>query len=475
MKFGKVHRVQLSQKEREKRRVALTSIIAAVFLTVMKLAVGLWTGSLGILSEAAHSGLDLVAAGITYLAVRIADKPPDREHNFGHHKIENLSALIETLLLLITCVWILYEAYQRLVHGYEHIDVNVLSFAVIGISIIIDISRSRALMKVARKYKSQALEADALHFQSDIYSSAVVIVGLISVSVGFPEGDAIAAAAVALIVIGISMRLGKRTIDVLTDKRPEGVTEEVTKHVESLNGVQSVRSVRVREAGAALFVDIVIGIERTKTFDEVHSIMDSVESEIRALHPSADCIVHAEPVIGEFEPMSESITWIVQQEGLVPHNIVILRHEGASNVHFDIEYPPETGFEEAHELASALEQKIQLLLPNISDIVIHLEEKRAGEQDAKPVTDAERDLVQCIDAVLRNDSEVHSIRDIKCYKTLRGLKIAVGCALDRTLSLRHTHDIVDRVETEIYRLDQRIVKVFIHAEPVSTDLPANGQ
>ncbi|MBR9976373.1 MAG: cation diffusion facilitator family transporter, partial [Bacteroidetes bacterium] len=190
----------------EKRRVALTSVFAAILLTTMKLLVGLWTGSLGILSEALHSALDLLAAMITFFAVRVADRPPDADHQFGHGKIENLSALVETLLLLATCGWILYEAYDRLSTGGIHVDVNVWAFVVIGISIVVDISRSRALMRVARKYNSQALEADALHFSTDIYSSLVVLVGLVSVLIGFPEADAIAAAVVAGIVIWISLR-----------------------------------------------------------------------------------------------------------------------------------------------------------------------------------------------------------------------------------------------------------------------------
>lgn len=178
---------------KEKKKVALLSVLAAVFLTGFKLIIGLITGSLGILSEALHSALDLIAAIITYFSVRVSDKPADREHNYGHGKIENFSAFIQTILLLITCVWIVYEAVNRLITGETTIEVTPWSYIVVVSSIIIDISRSRSLSRVAQKHNSQALEADALHFSTDIWSSAVVLFGLICAQLGYFFADAIAA------------------------------------------------------------------------------------------------------------------------------------------------------------------------------------------------------------------------------------------------------------------------------------------
>ena len=208
---------------KEKNRIALTSVIAAVFLTSFKLVIGMLTGSLGILSEALHSGLDLLAALITLFAVRFADKPADSDHNYGHGKIENYSALVETLLLLVTCIWIIYEAVKRLVTGRVEIEVTIWSFIVIFTSIIIDISRSRALYRVARKHNSQALEADALHFSTDIWSSCVVLIGLVGAAFSFYSADSIAALIVAMIVLVVSYRLGKRSFDTLIDKAPIGL------------------------------------------------------------------------------------------------------------------------------------------------------------------------------------------------------------------------------------------------------------
>ncbi len=290
----------------EKCRVALTSVGAAVVLTGTKLAVGLATGSLGLLSEAAHSGLDLVAAAITYAAVRVSGKPPDAEHRYGHGKVENLSALVETLLLLVTCVWIMREAVSRLFFREVEVEATAWSFVVILTSIVIDVSRSRALMRVARKHNSQALEADALHFSTDVWSSAVVLLGLVCVAVGaalpqyrwLERADAIAALAVALIVIHVGVMLGKRAIDALLDRAPSGATAEVERIARSVEGVQACTQVRVRESGHLTFVDLVISINRRVPFEDSHAISTAVEERVRAAMPEADVLVHAEPTLG---------------------------------------------------------------------------------------------------------------------------------------------------------------------------------
>jgi cation diffusion facilitator family transporter len=281
--------------EKEKKKVALLSVFAAIFLTGFKLVVGLLTGSLGILSEALHSGLDLVAAVITYFSVSVSDKPADRDHNYGHGKIENLSALIETLLLLITCVWIVYEAASRLMSGETHIEVTVWSYIVVVSSIIIDISRSRALSRVAKKHNSQALEADALHFSTDIWSSAVVLMGLIFANFGFYFADSIAALAVAVIVVMISIKLGKRAIDVLLDKAPSDSVAKVNEILATIPEIKSFHSLKVRTAGADTFIKVNIHFEPELNLSEVHEICDKVEKEINSVIKRSEVFIHAEP------------------------------------------------------------------------------------------------------------------------------------------------------------------------------------
>jgi len=287
----------------EKQRAATKSVIAAFGLTALKLVVGLATGSLGILAEAAHSGLDLIAALITALAVRKSDKPADHQHPYGHGKVENISAFIETILLLVTCFWIIYTAVQRIISGNIEIEVNVWSFAVIAVSIIIDLSRSRMLYRAARKYNSQALEADALHFSTDIWSSGVVLFGLFCVKLhewlnAYPflhYADTIAAIIVGLIVIQVSARLGIRTINALLDSAPAGAEEKIVNAVEALPNVLDCHSVRIRLAGHQTFIDLHVCISGDITLREAHDLTEEIEGAIMKILPGSDITVHPEP------------------------------------------------------------------------------------------------------------------------------------------------------------------------------------
>jgi cation diffusion facilitator family transporter len=279
----------------EKKRVALISVFAAVFLTGSKLIVGLFTGSLGILSEALHSCLDLVAAIITYFSVRISDKPADEDHHFGHGKVENLSALMETFLLLLTSVWIIYEAAHRLITGNVKIEVTVWSYAVVIASIIIDYSRSRALMKAAKLHNSQALEADAIHFSTDIWSSSVVLLGLLCSNFGFYYADPVAALFVALIVVYVCYTLGRKAIDVLLDRAPEDYAEIVESIAWCVPGITSVHDIRARMAGADIFLDVCVHLNPSCTLEEAHTISHKFEELIHEKISRCNVHIHQEP------------------------------------------------------------------------------------------------------------------------------------------------------------------------------------
>ena len=292
----------LEAMDREKRAVAFSSVIAAILLTVTKLIVGFSTNSLGILSEAAHSGLDLVAAGVTLWAVRVAGIPADRQHTYGHGKVENLSALFETLLLLGTCGWIVYEAVERLTSKASPIvDASVWAFGVVLLSILVDITRSRALMRVARKYDSQALEADALHFSTDIWSSGVVLVGLIAVKLAEPLGlpwlysaDAMAALGVAAIVFVVSLRLARRSVDDLLDAvAPEMV--DTVRTAASVQGVLGVGQARVRRSGPDCYADVTVLVAPNLEVSAAHEIANAVERAVSDAVPRVKTMVHVEP------------------------------------------------------------------------------------------------------------------------------------------------------------------------------------
>ncbi len=281
--------------QKEKKDVAMGSVFAAIFLTGFKLVIGILTGSLGILSEALHSGLDLFAAVITYFSVRVSDKPADRQHNYGHGKIENFSALMETLLLLITCIWIVYEAVGRLVSGSTHIEVNSWSYIVVVCSIVIDFTRSRALSRVAKKYNSHALEADALHFSTDIWSSLVVLLGLICANFGYFFADALAALGVACVVLFVSWQLGKKSIDVLLDTAPQETIDVVRDTLSRFPQVKHFHSLKVRTAGADTFVKVNVHLDPELNLREVHEICDLIESEIGSRIERSEVNIHAEP------------------------------------------------------------------------------------------------------------------------------------------------------------------------------------
>jgi len=302
-----------SVAEHEKRSAALSSVIAAIALTSFKIIVGIATGSLGILAEAAHSSLDLVAALVTFLAVRISGKPADAEHRYGHGKVENLSALFETLLLLLTCVWIIYEAVNRLFFKHVVVEVSYWSFLVMIVSIFIDYTRSRILFRAARKYNSQALEADGLHFSTDIWSSSVVIFGLICLVIAkmvpslafLDKADSIAALGVAVIVIYVSAQLGIRTITGLLDVAPRGSVDKIKAGVEALPGVANCHNVRVRTSGPHLFVDIHVLVDGNQTLFQAHALTETIEKKIKEMLPAADVTVHPEPMFANNNPLSQ--------------------------------------------------------------------------------------------------------------------------------------------------------------------------
>jgi cation diffusion facilitator family transporter len=297
--------------QKEKRSAALSSVLAAIGLTSFKIVVGILTNSLGILAEAAHSALDLVAALMTFLAVRVSDKPADIKHQFGHGKIENMSALFETMLLLLTSAWIIYEAVQRLFFKTIHVEISIWSFIVMGTSIIIDYSRSRILYRAAKKYNSQALEADALHFSTDIWSSSVVIIGLAGVWMAgrisglewMVQADAIAAMVVALIVIYVSINLGWRTITALLDTAPKELPEKIRLAVAAIPGVANCHQLRMRPSGAYWFIDLHVAMDGNRSLADTHAATEIIEDEILKLVPYADVTVHVEPSEQEIIPI----------------------------------------------------------------------------------------------------------------------------------------------------------------------------
>jgi cation diffusion facilitator family transporter len=456
----------------DKRHVAFQSITGAVFLTVLKLVTGIATGSLGILSEAAHSGLDLVAAGITYLAVRISEKPADRSHPYGHQKVENFSAFLEIGLLLATCAWILFEAVRRLLGHPAEVEATFLAFAVMGASIVVDVLRSRSLRRAAVQYQSQALEADALHFQTDIWSSAVVIVGLVAVRLGEPLGmpglqraDAVAAIGVALITLYVSARLGQRSVEALLDAAPAGLAERIERAVGGVEGVVAVDRVRARRAGAQYFVDANIAVERDSPLEHAKSVSDAAREAIHSFLPGADVMIHAEPRVDGAEDLFATVKRVAARRRLAVHDLAAYDTTGGLGLEFHLEVGAALTLEEAHRLVSRLESEIQEQAPQVVDILTHIENE--GSQTCHtplPSGEAAR-WQEPLARLAREFPEVLDCHRITLVGPRERLAVSCHCVFRGELSIQQVHEITHQIEDRFRESFPELQRVTIHPEP----------
>ncbi|RME36770.1 MAG: cation-efflux pump [Thermoflexia bacterium] len=464
---------QSASANREKGIVALSSVLAAVFLTLFKLIVGLATNSLGILSEAAHSGLDLIAALLTFLAVRLAGRPADRSHPFGHGKIENLSALIETLLLLLTCAWIIYEAVQRLVVRTVVVEATAWSFLVMGLAIGVDVGRSRALYRVARKYNSQALEADALHFSTDVWSSSVVIGGLVLVRLAdvFPQyriwllrADAMAALVVAGIVVWVSLQLGRRTLDALLDRAPEGLEERVRTAIQSVPHVQGCGPIRLRTAGPITFVEATVHVAPDIPAGMAHEVATRVEEAVALLCSDCDVTVHVEPAAPD--DVAGQVRAVAADVGLHVHDIHIHHLEDGYHVHLDLEVPGRWTLKEAHRKASAFEEALRERVPEVAGVETHIEVAPAiQEGPGIDVTDAHRELLDRVREIVESRDGVVGCHDLHLRQVGDGLYLSLHCVCPPEMPMEEAHCCAAQVEGIIRREFPFLTHVLIHTEP----------
>jgi cation diffusion facilitator family transporter len=466
-----------SSARREKKAAAGNSILAAIFLTVLKFVVGLITGSLGILAEAAHSLLDLVAAVVTFLAVRISDKPADYEHTYGHGKIENFSALFETVLLFVTCAWIIYEAVRRIFFTTIEVNPSVWAFLVMAVSIGVDVSRSRMLYRAARKHHSQALEADALHFSTDIWSSSVVIAGLVLVWLGqnvFPaaskvlhRADAVAALGVAVIVFFISFRLGRRTMDVLLDRAPDGLPQKLREAAAEVEGVLGVGQVRVRRSGPGFFVDMTVDVDRNQSFERTHTIADAVENRVQTIAPGADVVVHTDPREVERETMAKRIRAVAYRNQMAVHNIGLHEDRGRIFVDLHLEVDDHLSLQQAHEMSSHIEQDLRQDMSDIEQVYVHLESRGTGIGDGLDITPRERELVEKVKRLtdeIAGSARCHNVRVLRHGEKM---SISLHCHFEKELSIIQIHDLTSRIEERLKKNIPGLDRCVVHAEPAS--------
>jgi cation diffusion facilitator family transporter len=458
----------------EKRAAAGTSVLAAIVITGLKIVVGITTGSLGILSEAAHSALDLIAALLTYLSVGVSDKPADADHQYGHGKIESFSAFVETGLLLLTCAWIIYEAVLRLFFRRVEIEPSVAAFGVMLFAMGIDWWRSRALGHIARKYDSQALEADALHFSTDIWSAGVVVLGLLLVLAGrayhvdwLRDSDPIAALFVAGAVITVSWRLARRTVDALLDAAPPGVRSQIQDAVSRVEGVLEVDRVRIRRAGNRYFADLTVGLARGVTFQRSGQLTAAVTDAVHRILPDADVTVQPLPRRPHSENIFDRIRAVATHKNLNVHDISVQDLAGHLHVEQHIELDERMTLKRAHDQVTELEADLRRDVPEISGILTHIESEPATiEMPEELVSDAE--LVRRLKAVAAEFSEILDVHEFVVKRVRGRLYVSCHCTLSDDLSLARVHDIQTELEIRFKQDAPELFRVLIHPEP-STD------
>jgi cation diffusion facilitator family transporter len=458
------------QMQTEKRGVAFNSVLAATAIAALKVVVGVSTGSLGILSEAAHSGLDLVAALITLFSVRVSDKPADADHQYGHGKVENFSAFIETGLLLLTCVWIVYEAIRRLFFRHVEIEPSLAAFLVMFASMAVDWWRSRALKRVADKYDSQALQADALHFSTDVWSSGVVVLGLALVALGrrleigwLRDADPIAALFVAGVVVYVSSRLARQTIDALLDAAPMGVRGRIIGEVARVESVLDVDRVRIRRAGNRYFADLSVALRRNVTFQKSGQVAEDVAEAVHRVLPDADVVVHPVPRAPREENLFDRIRGVAARGNLNVHEVSVQDLGGWLHVEQHLELDEHMPLKDAHDLVTRLEGEIRAEVPEISSILTHIE----SEPGHIETTDEIRDpaLEGRLRRIVREFPDVLDMHEIILKKAGNRVNLSCHCTLPDTLPLSRVHDISTALEIRFKQGAPELFKVLIHTEP----------
>src|SRR5487761_1183669 len=434
---------------REKKLAALASIGAALVLVSLKVYLSVRTGSLGVLSEALHSSLDLVAAIITYLSVRISDKPADADHTYGHAKFESVSAFVETALLLVTAVYIIWEAAQRLLFGQPVLHPSYLAVGLLALMIGIDWSGARAISRVARQYPSEALEADALHFSTDVWSTSVVLFGIVAVWLGQSYG----------------IRWLRYTDPLAAlDVAPKGLQSRIVGAAQRVEGVLGVDRVRLRRAGQRYFVDVTISVPRTTSLEEAHATSDRVERRIGEIVPS-DVVVHMEPRARSGENFLETIRATAQRRGLAVHELSAHQIDGRLFIELHLEVDEDSSLSEAHRLATALEQDL-LHEAAGAHINIHIEPLGThipGGEEMKDLAVGVRDFINSLGAEYHELTNCH---DVHVRFVEHKILVSCHCAMEGSLPITHVHDVTAAVEDRVKEQFPQIYRITIHPEPV---------
>ena len=473
---------ELQQRSAAKRAAALSSLLAALAITLLKLLTGVLTGSLGMLSEAAHSAIDLIASAITLATVRVSDRPADEDHNYGHGKLESLSAALEILLMAGSCYWIAREAILRILH-HIHLALSwsIWPFVVLLLSMLVDFTRSRALHRVAQAQRSDALEADSLHFGTDLWSSAAVFLGLLAAFLGerleipaLEYADPIAALLVAVVILRVTYTLTRRTIDSLLDATPSEaraqIRRDLVRDLEAVDGVLTVERVRVRRSGSDYFVDLTLGMPRNLTFQRSEQITFAATAAVQQRLPGADVVIHSVPTATVGESVFDRIRAVAARSNLNLHDVAVQQYEGALHVEQHLEVPETISLQQAHDIATQLENDIRREVPAVDTVLTHIESEPATI--AHP---AQFEANEHLTAQLRKTAEAFpEILDIHEITVARGHggaanSVQINChiTLPDDLPMARVHEVITEFESEFRLHHPQVSRVLIHPEPAT--------
>ena len=467
----------LARFSAEKRRVSLHSMLAAAAMTLLKLAAGLLSGSLGVLSDAAHSGLDMVGASLTFFSVRVSDKPADEDHTYGHGKVENLSSFGEVMLMAVSSGWIIWEAIRRMLYHSVELHHSIWPVLVVLSSIGVDFWRSRRLRAVAKLTGSPALATDAFHFASDIWSSVAVLCGLGASWVGTQYGigwlryaDPLAAVVVSLLILRLTLRLGHEAVAVLMDEIPAQTRRQIVREVEQVPGVLAVEQARVRRAGAGYFADLTLALPRRFTFEHTGELVRSATAAVQRALPEADVVIHTVPRQARAESIFDRVRAVAARNNVSVHELSVQSHHGRLRVEQHLELDEKMPLLAAHGFVTAMEAEILRETPEIDSVLTHIESEPATIEPPEEMVAEDRKIESAMRDAARFFPEIVDVHEIKVGHSGEHISLSCHCTLPDDLTMQRVHQVITGLEDRFKLECPEVQRVLIHPEPVGDNL-----
>ena len=461
----------------EKRQVALHSMLAAAVMTTLKVAAGIFSGSLGVLSDAAHSGLDLAGATLTFFSVSVSDKPADEDHTYGHGKVENISSFVEAGLMAVSCAWIIYEAVQRIAHHTVELRHSIWPVLVLITSIVVDYWRSRQLREVAERTGSPALATDAFHFASDIWSTVAVLAGLGASWLGAVFGiqwlryaDPFAAVVVSLMILRITLRLTRETVDVLMDHIPAETRQHIVNEVEQVPGVLGVEQARVRRAGAAYFADLTLALPRRYTFEHTGELVRAATDAVHRALPDADVVIHTVPRKGRAESIFDRVRAVAARNNVSVHELSVQSHHGRLRVELHVELDENMPLLEAHNFVSTMESEILRETPEIDSVLTHIESEPATIEQPEELVVEDRRIEVALRSAAKHLDDVVDVHEIIVRRAGEHIDLTCHCTLPDDLTMQRVHEVITALEDRFKLECPEVQRVTIHPEPATDNL-----